>query len=96
MSIPSLQERGECSGSGTGAGFSAICLRAKGQRKPGFPFLEACGGLGAAMVAGRVTACLGVAGGGNEGGGPLCDLLSENRPIGDHNASQNCSTEEKR
>ena len=81
---------------GPGAGVAALGFRAKGQRKPSFQEREACGGLGAAMVAGLVTACVGVAGAGKEGGGPLGDRLSETRPTGDHNASQNCSTEEKR
>ena len=98
MSIPDLQERGECNGLGTGAGagFSAACLRPKGQREPSLQEREARGGLGAEMVAGCVTACLGVAGGGTEVAGPLCDVLSENCLLGDNNASQNCSTDEKR
>src|SRR5205085_8573865 len=91
------QGRGKCNDLGTGAAFSAVCLRARGQREPSFfQEREARGGLGREMVAGRVNACLGVAGGGGEVVGPLCDPLSEHWLLGDHNASQNCSTDEKR
>ena len=96
MSIPSLQERGECNGLGTGAGFSAVCIRAKGQSEPSFQEREVCGDLGAEMLVGLATACLGVAGGGNELVGSFCDMLIENWFLEDHNASQNCSTDEKR
>src|SRR5947209_17675355 len=97
MSRASLQGRGKCNDLGTGAGFSAVCLRARGQREPSF-FMEreARGGLGRETVAECVIACLGVAGGGGEVAGPLGDPLSENWLLGDHNASQNCSTDEKR
>src|SRR2546423_13467073 len=68
MSRASLQGRGKCNDLGTGAGFSAVCLRARGQREPSFfKEREARGGLGREMVAGRVSARLGVAGGGGGG-----------------------------
>src|SRR5258708_12943037 len=96
MSRAILQGRGKCNDLGTGAGFSAVCLQARGQREPSLKEREAGGGLGRETVAGCVIACLGVAGGGGEVAGPLGDPLSENWLLGDHNASQNCSTDEKR
>src|SRR2546430_13786744 len=88
-SMPSLLEREECNGSWTGAGCSAVCLRAKGQRELSFREREAWGGLGAEMGAWRVTACLGVTGGGKETVDPRRDMAGENGLHGDPNASRN-------
>src|SRR6266700_2499570 len=84
--VPSLQTRGArgCFGTGAGAGLSSACLDATGRKPLSSPGWGVSGSFGIGASAGDGV------------DGIACDKLSKDCLSGDPNASQNCSTDEKR